>query len=59
MRAQQGLYVPNGGHHFEEELKIWGILPLQIKISTDDTDGGLFVFDHADMAKGGSPRHFH
>jgi quercetin dioxygenase-like cupin family protein len=39
--------------------KIWGILPLQIKISTDDTDGALFVFEHADMAKGGSPRHFH
>jgi len=59
MRTQQGLYVPNGKHRFEEELKIWSIIPLQIKISTDDTDGDLFVFEHADMGKGGPPRHFH
>jgi hypothetical protein len=59
MRTQQGLYVPNGKHRFEEELMIWGVIPLQIKISTDDTDGALFVFEHADMGKGGPPRHFH
>jgi len=59
MRTQQGLYVPNGKHRFEEELKIWGVIPLQIKISTDDTDGALFVFEHAGMDKGGPPRHFH
>ena len=59
MRTQQGLYVPDGKHRFEEELKIWGVIPLQIKISTDDTDGALFVFEHADMGKGGPPRHFH
>ena len=38
---------------------IWGTIPLQMKISTDDTDGALFVFEHADMGKGGPPRHFH
>ena len=59
MRTQQGLYVPNGKNRFEEELMIWGTIPLQIKISTDDTDGDLFVFEHADMGKGGPPRHFH
>jgi len=59
MSTQQGLYVPKGKHRFEEELKIWGAIPLQIKISTDDTDGALFVFEHADMSKGGPPRHFH
>lgn len=59
MRTQQGLYVPGGKDRFEEELKIWGVIPLQIKVSTDDTDGALFVFEHANMGKGGPPRHFH
>ncbi len=59
MRTQQGLYVPNGKHRFEEEMTIWGTIPLQIKVSTDDTDGAMFVFEHADMGKGGPPRHFH
>ena len=59
MRTQQALYVPSGEHRFDEEMKIWGAIPLQIKISTDDTDGTLFVFEHADMGKGGPPRHFH
>ena len=59
MRTQQALYVPHGKNRSEEELMIWGAIPLQIKISTDDTDGALFVFEHADMGKGGPPRHFH
>ena len=59
MRTQQGLYVPGGEHRFGGEPKIWGAIPLQIKVSTDDTDGALFVFEHADMGKGGPPRHFH
>jgi mannose-6-phosphate isomerase-like protein (cupin superfamily) len=38
---------------------IWGVIPLQIKVSSDDTAGSFFVFEHADMGKGGPPRHFH
>jgi mannose-6-phosphate isomerase-like protein (cupin superfamily) len=59
MRAQQGLYVPKGEHRFDEVLMIWGAIPLQIKIATADTDGALFLFEHADMPKGGPPRHLH
>ena len=59
MGTQQGLYVPKGEHRFGEAPKIWGTIPLQIKVSTDDTDGAMFVFEHADMGKGGPPRHFH
>jgi mannose-6-phosphate isomerase-like protein (cupin superfamily) len=59
MRTQQGLYVPSGKNRFEQDLKIWGVIPLQIKVSTDDTDGALFAFEHPDMGKGGPPRHFH
>ena len=58
-RTRRALYVPNGRNRFERELMIWGVIPLQIKVSTDDTAGALFVFEHADMGKGGPPRHFH
>jgi mannose-6-phosphate isomerase-like protein (cupin superfamily) len=55
----KGVYVPNGRDRFEEQLMIWGVIPLQIKVSTRDTAGALFVFEHADMGRGGPPRHFH
>jgi mannose-6-phosphate isomerase-like protein (cupin superfamily) len=58
-RAKKAVYVPNGKNRFEEELMIWGAIPLQIKVSGKDTDGSLFVFEHAKMSKGGPPRHFH
>ena len=38
---------------------IWGVIPLQIKVSGKDTNGSFFVFEHAKMSKGGPPRHFH
>lgn len=59
VRAEKAVYVPNGKNRFQEELVIWGIIPLQIKVSGNDTDGSLFVFEHAKMGKGGPPRHFH
>jgi mannose-6-phosphate isomerase-like protein (cupin superfamily) len=58
-RRQSALYVPRGRNRSEEELMIWGVIPLQIKVSSDDTAGSFFVFEHADMGKGGPPRHFH
>jgi quercetin dioxygenase-like cupin family protein len=57
--AQSPVHVPNGRNRFEQELVIWGMIPLQIKVSTRDTAGSLFVFEHADMGRGGPPRHFH
>jgi len=58
-RADKAVYVPNGKNRFKEELMIWGVIPLQIKISSKDTDGSFFLFEHARMHKGGPPRHFH
>lgn len=57
--ASGPIYVPNGRNRFEEELLIWGAIPLQIKVASRDTGGALFVFEHARMGKGGPPRHFH
>ena len=49
-----------GKDRFEEnDLMIWGLLPLSIKLSGKDTGGELLVFEHANMGKGGPPRHVH
>ena len=58
-RAQKAVYVPNGKNRFEQELMIWGVIPLQIKVSGKDNGGTLFLFEHKNMSKGGPPRHFH
>lgn len=57
--AAKAVYVPKGKNRFQEELMIWGIIPLQIKVSGKDNDGAFFAFEHANMSKGGPPRHFH
>ena len=58
-RAEKAVYVPKGKNRFQEERMIWGVIPLQIKVSSKDTDGAFFSFEHAKMSKGGPPRHFH
>jgi quercetin dioxygenase-like cupin family protein len=57
--ARSAVHVAAGRDRSEEELMIWGVIPLQIKVSSHDTAGRLFVFEHADMGRGGPPRHFH
>ncbi len=57
--TQTGIFVAGGEDRFKQELKIWGAIPFEVKISSSDTEGELFVFEHADMGKGGPPRHFH
>lgn len=55
-----GIYVPAGKDRFaEHELKIWGLIPLAIKVSAQDTGGALLLFVHEKMGKGGPPRHVH
>ena len=54
-----GIYVPAGKDRLKEELKIWGLVSLQVKISTEDSKGALFVFEHPNLKKGGPPRHVH
>jgi mannose-6-phosphate isomerase-like protein (cupin superfamily) len=59
LTTQQGIHVPSKADRAGEELYIWGLIPLQVKVSTADSDGGIFLFEHADMSRGGPPRHFH
>lgn len=42
-----------------DNLMIWGLLPLSIKLSGRDTNGQLLMFEHNNIRKGGPPRHVH
>lgn len=56
----RGIHVAAGKDRFEEnDLLIWGLIPLSTKISARDTGGSLYLFEHRDMGKGGPPRHIH
>lgn len=60
LRQAMGIHVPHGTDRGgQNHLLIWGIIPMSIKVSTADTGGTLFVFEHTDMPKGGPPRHIH
>ncbi len=57
---KKAVHVPGGKDRFREEgLMIWGRIPLSTKVSTEDTGGGVYIFEHTNMGKGGPPRHFH
>jgi mannose-6-phosphate isomerase-like protein (cupin superfamily) len=43
----------------QNQLMIWGLLPLANKVSGKDTDGQFYAFEHRDIMKGGPPRHVH
>lgn len=54
------LHVPAGKDLYQQhDAKIWGLIPLHIKVSTSDSGGSLFAFQHTNMGKGGPPRHIH
>jgi mannose-6-phosphate isomerase-like protein (cupin superfamily) len=35
------------------------MIPLACKVSTKDTGGAIYVFEHRNVGKGGPPRHVH
>lgn len=45
--------------HEKPGLMIWGRIPLAAKVSTAETGGLFYSFEHRDMPKGGPPRHVH
>jgi quercetin dioxygenase-like cupin family protein len=45
--------------HEKPGLMIWGRIPLATKVSTAETGGLFYSFEHREMAKGGPPRHVH
>jgi mannose-6-phosphate isomerase-like protein (cupin superfamily) len=58
--SRKGVHVAAGrDRHQNDEALIWGLIPLSIKLSAEDTGGELLVFMHPRMGKGGPPRHVH
>jgi quercetin dioxygenase-like cupin family protein len=58
--SREPIHVAAGKDRFDEnQLSIWGLLPLSTKLSSKDTGGELFIFEHNNMGKGGPPRHVH
>jgi len=56
----QAVQVAAGQDRFKEnELMIWGLIPLSTKVSSKDTEGRFYLFEHTNMGKGGPPRHIH
>jgi mannose-6-phosphate isomerase-like protein (cupin superfamily) len=51
--------VRAGRDRTDTHLELLGITPFDIKVSTADSGGALFLFEHRDMARGGPGRHLH
>ena len=51
----RAVFVPRGKDRSEQNSRlIWGRIPLCTKVSASrDTGGGLHIFEHTDMPKGG------
>jgi len=59
-RSSRCVHVAAGcDRHAHRQAMIWGLIPLAIKLSGEDTGGELLVFQHTNMGKGGPPRHVH
>ena len=59
-RTNTSIHIPAGRDRFQRDsAMIWGLIPLAIKLSGEDTGGELLVFQHTNMGKGGPPRHVH
>ena len=59
--AKGGFRVAAGDDRDKEHRKVFGdrAVPLDFKVSTADSRGGMFIVEHTDLKKGGPPRHVH
>ena len=57
--ARRGIHVPARGDRFQQERKVFGVMPFTIKIASEDTEGDLLVIEQDNAYPGGPPRHLH
>src|SRR6266566_6158711 len=57
-RPKRAVRVAAGDDRFSEHIKLGGA-PNDCKVSAQDTDGAMSVFEFATPRKGGPPRHIH
>ena len=51
--------VEHGTDRFNQQRTIAGANQIAYKVSGQDTNGGLFIFEQVSLRKGGPPRHLH
>ena len=51
--------VEHGMDRFNQQRTIAGANQIAYKVSGQDTNGGLFIFEQMSLRKGGPPRHLH
>lgn len=56
---KKGFVVKANESRFKEKTKIGGMNPVDIKVSTKDTDGILSISEYTGYTKGGPPLHIH
>jgi mannose-6-phosphate isomerase-like protein (cupin superfamily) len=58
-RSPRLVRVPHGADRFNKKRTIAGANEISYKVSGQDTQGGLFLFEQVSLRKGGPPRHLH
>ena len=53
------VYVPAGEDRFQFSHQAFGLKPIDFKVSTQDTNGRLFILEQSNSRRGGPPRHVH
>jgi len=58
-RMGTGILVKADQDRFMRRKTVFGGFPIDSKVATQDTDGGLFIIENLNEKKGGPPRHLH
>ncbi len=51
--------VPSGADVLGRRRRVFGLLPIDMKVLAAQTEGGLLVLEQIDDRRGGPPRHVH
>jgi quercetin 2,3-dioxygenase len=57
--SARSVRVEHGMDRFNQQRTIAGANQIAYKVSGQDTNGGLFLFEQVSLRKGGPPRHLH
>ena len=58
-RIQTGMLVKADQDRFNSRQTVLSGFPIDLKVATKDTGGGLFIIENLNETKGGPPRHLH
>ena len=58
-RIETGVLVKADQDRFNSRKTVLSGFPVDFKVATKDTDGGLFIIENLNETKGGPPRHLH